>query len=230
MRFSLFFILCLAYSSVAFSQTFTITDLRSLSDLMSFEKNKSKDFNDPSYANVDGTPYLKDEFVPGDVFINDTILIEEVPLRYNIYSDQMEFVSAQKQVLVIDDPNKSYAFNLDGELFSIQDYIDRGNMEHGVLQLIVDGDFRLYKKYQIDFKPATKAIGFQDAQPNRFTRQEDQYLLAVDQNAPETFRNHKDLLEKLKAHKPAIEDYAKEQNLKLKSESGLIQLIQYCNN
>jgi hypothetical protein len=214
---------------VAFSQTFTITDLSSLSDLMSFEKNKSSEFNNPSYANVDGTPYLNEEFIPGDVFINDTILIEEVPLRYNVYSDEMEFVSAQEQVLVINDPNKKFEFNLEGELFSIQEYSEHGNTERGVLQLLVDGDFRLYKKYQVDFKPATKAIGFQEAQPNRFTRQDDQYLLAVEQEAPETFRNHKDLLEKLKAHKPAIEKYAKEQKLKLRSESGLIQLIQYCN-
>ncbi len=226
MRFSFLFILCLACSSVAFSQTFTITDLSSLSDLMSFEKNKSNEFNNPSYANVDGTPYLKDEFVPGDVFINDTILIEEVPLRYNIYSDQMEFVSVQKQVLVIDDPSQKYAFNLEGELFTIQDYIDRGNTEHGVLQLIVDGELRLYKKYLVNFKPATKAIGFQEAQPDRFTRQDDDYLIAIEQNNPETFHNPKDLLEKLKAHKPGIEKYAKEQKLKLKSESGLIQ---YCN-
>ncbi len=229
MKFSLLFILCLAFSPVAFSQTFTITDLSSLSDLMSFEKNKSKDFNNPSYANIDGTPYLNNEFVPGDVFINDTILIEEVPLRYNIYYDQMEFVSAQKQVLVIDDANKKFEFNLGGELFSIQNYIDRGNTEHGVLQLMVDGEFQLYKKYLVDFKPATKTIGFQEAQPNRFTRQDDNYLLAVGEQTPETVRNHKDLLEKLKVHIPAIENYAKEQKLKLKSESGLIQLIQYCN-
>lgn len=229
MRMAFLFTLCLAFSSVAFSQTFTITDLSSLSDLMSFEKNKSKDFNNPSYANIEGTAYLNEEFVRGDVFINDTILIEEVPLRYNIYSDQMEFVSAQEQVLVIDDAHKKFEFNLGGELFSIENYIDRGNTEHGVLQLVVDGDFRLYKRYQVDFKPATKTIGFQEAQPNRFTRQDDQYLLAVGEQTPETVRNHKDLLEKLKVHKPAIENYAKEQKLKLKKEEGLIQLIQYCN-
>lgn len=230
MRIALLLTFCFVFNHMGFSQAFTITDLSSLADLLSFEKNKTSALDRDYYRDFDGTPYLDDDFIPGEVIINDSIRIEDVPLRYNIYSDRVEFMNEQNQVLEIDHSKQEFDFNFGGHLFTIQDYLDHEESKRGILELMVDGHIRLYKRYLIDLKPATKAIGFQEAQPNRFTRQDDKYLLAVGQNAPETVRNSKDLLEKLKKIKPNIDQYAKNQKLKLKSDKGLIQLVQYCNN
>ncbi|MCW0483290.1 hypothetical protein [Gaoshiqia sediminis] len=228
MRIALLLLFSFLFYHMGFSQAFTITDLSSLSDLLSFEKNKSSTF-DP-YSDFDGTPYLNDDFVPGEVIVNDSIRIEDVPLRYNIYSDRIEFRNEHEQVLEIDHSKQEFDFDFGGHLFTIQDYLDHGESKRGILELMVDGHIRLYKRYLIDLKPATKAIGYQEAQPNRFTRQDDEYLVAEGQGIPEIFRKQKDLLEKLKEIKPDIDQYAKNQKLKLKTDKGLIQLIQHCNN
>ena len=87
---------------MGFPQAFTIADLSSFSDLLSFEKNKSGAFYNNGYRDFDGTPYLNDNFIPGEVIINNSIRIEDVPLRYNIFSNRIEFRNKQKQVFEID--------------------------------------------------------------------------------------------------------------------------------
>lgn len=212
-----------------FSQAFSISDLSSLSDQYTFEKSRNMTSDGTTYSNIDGSPFLNDEFIPGEVVINDTVHIEKVPLRLNIYSHKMEFLDAQKQVLEIDLAQKGYQFNYGGLNFTQIDYVDDGNKVRGVLQLLADGNFRLYKKYLIKFEPATQAIGYQDAKPDRFVRLNDEYLLAVGENAPETFKATKNVFEKLKELKPGIEQYVKKEKIKVKSEKGLIELIRYCN-
>jgi hypothetical protein len=108
-------------------------------------------------------------------------------------------------------------------------YSDRGEDKRGILELLVDGNVGLYRQYIVHFKEATKTAGYQEAQPNRFVRQSDEYLLSIGDSMPETIRKSKLLMEDLKKIKPDIEDYAKEQKLKIKSEEGLTKLIQYCN-
>ncbi len=230
MRLIFILISCIAFCYTGFSQAYIISDIGSLSDQFNFEKSRANVLNGPNYSNIEGSPYLSEEFIPGEVILNDSIRFEKIPLRYNIYSDKIEFRNDRKQILEIDASNQAYRFNFGNLCFTSSDYSYNGHNERGILELLADGKIRLYKKYLIDFKPATKAIGFKDAEPDKFVRLDDDYLIATGQGNPEPFRNTKELLGKLKQIKPDIEQYAKDQKLKLKSEKGLIQLIQFCNN
>ncbi|WP_372776160.1 hypothetical protein [Mangrovibacterium sp.] len=191
--------------------------------------NRSKG-NDLMYENVDGSPFLADDFVPGEVIIDDSISYESVPLRYNIYTDKIEFKNNQDQITEIDSPDHLYKFNLGARYFELIEYTEEGQTDRGILELLVDGHLKLYKKYNLEFQQAQKAIGYSDAQPDRFVRLEDQYLLAVEQGNPKTFKNAKVLIENIKSLKPDISQYIKKEKVRTKTEKGLIQLIQYCNN
>lgn len=218
-------IVTIAGSSV-FSQTYAMRNLTDLSDQYTTEMGK----RNLEFADIEGSPYLDEAFVPGEIVINDTIHYTEIPVRYNIYNDRIEFQTSAGQILEIDISGQKTNYKFDTHFFIATDYIDRGKEKKGILEVLVDGRVQLYKQYIIDFKKATETKGYEDAKPNRLVRQDDEYLLAIDQGKPETFRNSKDLMEKLSLINPGIEQYKKSQKLKLRLEQDLIKLIQYCNN
>lgn len=227
MRPILLFAFYIGFCHAGFSQGVSVQDLHSFSDNFRMEKNRNKTI-DPVYRGIEGSPYLNEEFTAGEVTLDDSVRFEKVPLRYNIYTDKIESIN-KDVVIELELGNRAYTFNIGGSLFAGLDYTAGSREAYGVLELIADGHARLYKRYRIVLKPATRASGYSEAKPDRFVRLEDEYLIAAGQERPETFRNAAELIEKLKSLKPDIQQYAKNQKLKLKSESGLIQLVQYCN-
>lgn len=222
------FLVLLVSGFQGISQTSVIGSISELSDQYRVERSKGSITD--LYSDIEGSPFLNEEFIRGEIVMNDTLLYREVPLRYNIYTDVMEFQNASGQVLELVIPEGSCIFKLGGSVFSILDYYGLDNEKRGILELLADGHLKLYKQYLVDFKPATKAIGYQDAQPNRFVRQEDEYLLATGEGRPEVFRNAKGLMEKLEQICPDIGRYSKDHKLKPGREGDLVRIIRECNN
>lgn len=219
-----------AFVLSGFSQSFVISDLSTLSDHVNVRKGNNNTLNGKYYEHIDGSPFLKNEFQKGIVSVNDTLSFKDVPLRYNIFTDKIEFKDRKDQVLEINDQNQDYYFLINQKHFKTVDYIYDNAIKRGVLEILVRGHIQLYKKYQVEFEPATKAIGFQDAQPDRFVSKDAEYFLAVDNEKPKEIKlNKKDIFSQLKQFKADIEKYAKAEKLNTKSEKDLVQLLQYCN-
>lgn len=179
---------------------------------------------------IDGSPYLVERFIEGEVIINDSFLIVNVPLRYNTYTDKMEYLDGQKRVLEVNTSGQKFTFKFDYRHFNIVEYINRSDKEHGFLELLVDGEIQLYRKYSVKLEEATKATGYQNSKPNRFVRQNDIFLVAIKDAAPVAVYGKKDLLLKLKQVNPDIELYLKSRELRIRSEKSVIELIEYCNS
>jgi len=224
-RLSSIALLFILSSYSGFAQTTIMQNVGDLSDQYRLEKSKGA----ISMVDVKGSPYLEELFFPGEIVVNDSLVIKDVPLRYNIYNDRFEFTNEDGQVLEIGIMDNDFTYTIQNKVFSTLNYSDRGEEKRGILELLVDGNVRLYKQYIVHFKEATKSAGYQDAQPNRFVRQSDEYLLSISDGMPQTIRKSKLLLGDLTKVKPDIEVYAKEQKLKLKSEDGLLRLFKYCN-
>ena len=230
-RTILFFPVLMLFTLSAFAQAFVIGDVNTLSDHLTY---KNSDNNNPGidsyYANIDGSPYLDNEFSTGEVTMNDSLQFKNIPLRYNVLNDKMQFLDERNQIFEIDNPEQNYRYILGEHRFLSCDYSIEGEIQHGIIEELVKGKIKLYKKYSAKFKPATKAIGFQEAEPDRILRDDEIYLFAIGNAVPENIRfNKKTLFNSLEPFKKDIEQYAKKENLKLRSEEDLIRLIRYCN-
>lgn len=222
----LFMLLILAGIQV-FPQSYIMRNVTDLSDQYSLEKIN----RDPTlaYADVEGSPYLNEEFENGKIVIDDSLIYQDIPVRYNIYSDRIEFQSKLGQVMELEIPELSLQVTYGFHRFIYTDFLDRGKEVEGMLEILAEGNVGLFKQYRVTFKEATKPRGYEDAKPNRFVRQADEYLLSVGNGVPETFRNSKAIMEKLETIRPEINEYRKRHKLKLRSEQDLIALVRYCN-
>lgn len=226
MKFLFLIVIISTFYFTAVSQTYVISDLSSLSDQYTIDKSGK---NGLIATGIEGSPYLNDEFYGGEVIIDDSICIEDVPLRYNIYNDKIEFKNENEKILELGNHSTVYRFNFEEFLFCNLNYLEGDKPKHGILELLVYGHIKLYKKYNVELELATKAIGFQEATPDRLVRKNDLYLLAVGQEIPHVFSNIKKLLPELQKIKPDINSFIKAEKIRLRSEKGLHALIQYCN-
>jgi hypothetical protein len=213
----------------AHSQSIRTNDVNMMIDQFRRERSSGSVIDQSKYTGISGSPYMVDEFAEGEVFINDSIRFEKVSLRYNIFTDKMEFLDAQKRVLEIDYSAGKFSFLINNNKFDVLSYTENGNSKQGHLELLVDGDIRLYRKYNVQFEEATKPMGFQDPLPKRFVRENDTFLVAISNEIPEAIYKRRDLLTKLNQDSPEIEQYLKNNRLRM-SEQSLIDLITYYNN
>ncbi|MCD4677626.1 MAG: hypothetical protein K8S18_16770 [Desulfobacula sp.] len=64
--------------------------------------------------NIQGNPYLMPDFQKGQIVMKDSTVIDDVALRYNIYTDRMEFY------VVKEFQNKEKLIEEDGNLFNVK--------------------------------------------------------------------------------------------------------------
>ena len=87
---SLVLIFVFAFTAASFAQA----ELRGLtSDLHQIDNYIKRNDKNLSYTlpkNYTGSPYLNEEFVLGKIYKGDTLIAVETPLRYNIYSNEIE--------------------------------------------------------------------------------------------------------------------------------------------
>lgn len=225
-----FIIVLLSFSYSGFTQAFQIRDLGTLTDQFSYERSRIISIYGVDHYDIEGTPFLNESFIIGEVLLNDSVRFVNIPLRYNIYNDRMEFKNEREQILELDIAKDGFVFFVENQVFLMRDYIYDGFDSRGVLELIADGKIRLYKKYKIEFKPATAPRGFQEAKPNRLVRQRDKFLLSIDGQTPRDFRNRNELITALQSIDPGIEDYIKDKRLNINSEKDMKRIVERINN
>lgn len=226
---SVFIVLFFTLAICVTSQTYEIKDINSLSDQFKFGRFTDISFDDATQKNYEGTPFFNEDFSAGDVVINDTTHYQKIPLRYNIYTDKIQFKNNQGRILEFNLASQKYIFTIENKRFTNKEYLRYKEKETGILEILAEGKISLYKKHGVVFKQATREAGFKPAEPNRFKPLDDKYLIAIDNNIPEAITLSKKLLEQLEVLKPGVGEYARSNKIKLRSEEDLIRLIEYCN-
>lgn len=181
------------------------------------------------YDNVQGSPYLRKEFLNGQIQINDTARYNNLLLRYNIYDDQIEFKTKNDQIMALINPGQYQFIRIGDQTFVCLTYRISKREQTGILEILAAGKAMLYKKYEVDFTAESEAKPFKDPEPDRFIEKNPAYLISIDDEPPAIMKNNRSVLNALERVKPNIAAYIQEQKINLKKEEDLVKIIQYCN-
>ena len=186
----------------------------------------------PVYTEKDvaGSPYLNDEFVKGSVYTTSKIRYEGVPLRYNIYSDQIEFKGEKGEVLAIAAPETIEKIEFNGDTWVYAPYSLAKYVSEGYFIVLEEDDVSLYKKPQIQFEPPTEAMPFKDAQPARFENRPDHFYIRVGNKEAKKVADRKDFAEILPAHQKDVEKFVKKEKVKPHKPDRIIELVKFYNS
>ncbi|WP_319479010.1 hypothetical protein [uncultured Draconibacterium sp.] len=180
---------------------------------------------------IEGSPYLDDAFVNGTIYTTAKTQVVEVPLRYNIYNDNLEFKTSDGSILELAHPETVERAKLGETEMIFTNYLtSTNNTKSGFFKVLAEGDLNLLAKPDIFYQKAKEEAAYKEAQPPKFIPKPDEYYMQK-QGAPAVkVRKSKDLDEIIDAHKKEIYTYIKKNKIKFKSAEDLTQLVDYYNS
>lgn len=174
---------------------------------------------------IEGSPYLTDEFVKGTVFVENEKPYAAM-MRYNAYQDEIQ-VQGSDGISSLFKRDYIWA-EIGGETFRIQTYGDRAGTSKGYFVELNRGNIRLLKRIVREFKEGQPAVSsYSQNTPPRFDEKVTYYLVREKSPAREVRLRKKDILGFLSSKE--VETYVKENKLRLNSEKEVIQVLTQIN-
>lgn len=181
-------------------------------------------------SDVQGSPYLNDEFVNGTIFTTSKLQYNNIPLRYNIYNDQIEFKSPENEIQALATPEIVEALKIGDVKMVYAPYSSFKKIRHGFFRVEEEGKTSLYSREGIIFKKAEAPGGYKDAEPPKFINKPLSYYIRVGMEEAKKVGNKKDIVKIFPDHKNEITAFIKKNKTKPNKPESLKKLVQYYNS
>ncbi|WP_319265837.1 hypothetical protein [uncultured Draconibacterium sp.] len=228
-KYILLFAVVLLSSTGIFAQS--VYDMRNAIDFFESNKMQRGEYrNTLTEKDIDGSPYFNDEFKKGTIFTYQKIQYNDIPLRYNIYNDEMEFQTPDDEILAIAAPEIVEKAVVGENTFSNIPYKLSNKVKRAYFILLVDGKVSLYARPEVLYQKPKEAAAYKEPEPAKFIKRPDSYYLRLNQQAAVKIESRKDLQNFFPDHKRAIEDFIKENRIKHNKEDKMRELVVYYNS
>lgn len=180
-------------------------------------------------SDISGSPYLNKEFVLGSLLTNERIKYIDVPLRYNIYNDEIEFEMSEDSYLAIEAPETIKKATIGNDEFIYAVKRNKKGDQYGYYQLVSDGKVKLLSRYNIVFEEGTTTTGYKKPRPPRLIRNSNTFYLQIANNEPQQVSAKKDLEAIFGQQSQEMKAFIKKEKLNIRQEADLAKLIKFIN-
>jgi len=178
---------------------------------------------------IAGSPYLNQEFITGNLLTTDNVLYKDIPLRYNIYNDEMEFKTGEDNYLAISNPTTIKEFRIGNNLFIYSNKKNKRGDHYGYYQVLNNGNIKLLLQYNISFVDKKEPEPYKSAQPPKFQKNANTYYFKLGAKEPQEISSKKDLQTIFGSESSKMEAFIKKEKLNVRNEADLIELIKFIN-
>lgn len=221
----------LIVTMVVGSSAQTSYSLKSALDFFHSQKMANGEYsNTLTEKDIQGSPYLNDNFIKGSIYTVSKTQYQDIPLRYNIYNDDMEFQTNDNNVLALSTPEIVEKITFGDYTMEYIPYVTSRNVKNGFFELILKGKASLYAKPQVEFLEAKDPAPYKDAEPAKFLRKDDRYYIRLGMEAAVPCGNKKDVLGIFTDHSEELEAFIKKNKINVKKEDELKKLVEYYNS
>lgn len=174
-----------------------------------------------------GNPYVFRDFSKGSITAKNGTIYQNVPLRYNIYNDVMEYV--KDDIAFSIDPKKfALKAEIEGQMFVYTEF-NYPNPEIGYLEVLTTGNYSLFKRYRVRYHKPEPAGAYSDAKQSEFETMPANYFIKVNDGEINFIPKAEDLLNASGEHAEALKAYIKKNKLKYRKEMHIIQMVSFLN-
>jgi len=174
-----------------------------------------------------GSLYIGNDWPSGDLILKGGKMIADYHFRYDIYSDQMQFI-AGNDTLAFASPSELYSVSFDGKTFVYEPYECSGMLMKGYFELLVPGKKQLLMKrsvsYHLEEEPV-ESPGSKDT----YLISECYFLKSDNEPAQKVMCNRKSALVAMGDKQKELEDYLKKTGNKVKTLEDLKKMVEYYN-
>ena len=176
---------------------------------------------------VNGSPYFYNEFKKASILSKTQPPFSEALVRYNILNDQMELKMDNRYFAIDKDTALVYRVNIGEASFEIINIPHKGK-PFSYAEIIAHGNYSLYAKHKVSYRPGEEPKPFQDAKLPQFTRLIPELYLKTPDGKLEKIKNFKQVSELIPAKSEEINRFVKKEKLKFRNpedQKALFKLI-----
>ena len=225
----LLLVICSVFQSV-FSQRndFINKTLENLSSELRFGNGRSVYYGTAEIdANIEGSEYMDENFVNGDIFTLEYEHFSNIPMRYNAYLDSLEVKLADGIIYNLTDLSKIMHILLGGKVMVYTTFISANQKSTGFLFELYNGKSSLYCRNNKILKERIPSNGIIPEVPPKIIDKPNEFYIRLNDGLPHIFSSKKDLLELLKSHSKEIEIFVKKEKIKIKKDDDIIKVLTY---
>jgi len=186
--------------------------------------------NQLSEKDIKGSPYLNDEFETGTIYTFQRQKYEDIPLRYNIYNDELEFKNPAGEVQAMATPEIVEKAEFGSFHMVYSPYLQINKTKNGFFLVLEQGKASLYAKPGITFKEQTEPAAYKDAEPPTFVKKADEYYIRIGNEQAVLINNKKDLIAAFSDNKDKIESFVNKNKTKTNKPESLKEVVRYYNS
>ncbi len=184
----------------------------------------SSQYRKSQLKGVEGRIFIGADWPAGKVVLRDGGSIENYLLRYNLLSDQMQFIAGQ-DTLAFASPDELNTVTFDGHTFIYENFECGDAIRQGYFELIVPGKNKLLLKRVVTYQiPDPK-----DESSTKYLIDDCYFISKPGKAASKLMCNRKSALSVLNEHNEEIEEYLRITGNKVRSLDDLKKLVAYYN-
>ncbi len=181
-----------------------------------------------AYDSFEGSPFIESEENKGIVILNDDRSFRDLNLRYNAFEDQMEYAK-EADYIVIPTENLFNEFIIDGRHFYWNTFRNQNKKSPKYLELIANGNVRLYKQNIIDFVEGKKLKPYTEAKPASFIIRKPIYYIALGDVELIQIKNKKSIFGISSINTDELKKQIDFKDFDLNNEEDLVEIVQIMN-
>ena len=187
----------------------------------------------PALQEISGSPFLTTDYINATIHLKDNKYVADILVKFNIYNNFIMVKMDDGQELKLDN-FKSVTWDEKGEDGTVKHYefamgypeIDK-HSDRAVYQVLSAGPNAHLLKYISQKVEDANTLG--DYSRRELVKSEQLYLYVPGKDIKKIKASKKDITEALPALASKIEEIAASNNLKLKSESEIVTLVEALN-
>lgn len=176
---------------------------------------------------VEGQIYIGADWPSGKVVLRDGGVIDNYLLRYNLLSDQMQFI-AGKDTLAFASPQELNTVSFGGHTFVYENYQCENSIRQGFFELIEPGKNKLLLKRLVTYE-IPDPNNPNDESSTKFLIDNCYFISKPGKPANKMMCNRKSALSFLNEHNEEIEEYLRITGNKVRNLDELKKLVAYYN-
>jgi len=181
-------------------------------------------------TNVEGSPYMFDEFYEGVVELTNGQTTEPLQIRYNTHEQSIDFMSGNLAFNVEGENIESFHFTANGKEYKFIKGYDASRLsEDDFVEVVVDGEVKFLARHHTAFFEDSASYG--SATKNNIYRSDVTYYVKVGDKSPERLRslNKRRVMNNIDRFEDELEQYADQNNIDFSDKEDVARLIRYCN-
>jgi hypothetical protein len=178
----------------------------------------------PGNPNIQGSPYLADEFIAGTIYFDKKYKIEKVPLRLNLFNGDLEFKD-KNVIMAFSEPAR-----IDKVMLGEQTFIylpDEKEAISGFVRRWHTHAPLILTKMKVDFYNKEPEKGYSQPKPDRFEKALDKHFLLTTDGRIEKVSSIKKLIATLGNHESELTEYARSNKISTSKIDDLVNFIEY---